>query len=396
MKKAIARVQNGERLVLMATPETIRDHSDLLEKAGFGGDKSYYFADEAHKLAIGQQDGAGSMMANAAAKMAKSEYAAVGSGSLIDNNTSELHYLYNLMHPDELGGKKEFVSEWQRLAQGGDNSLFKNEALRGIRSRLEGGMVSHHGKFYKKDGSEVQMEHNVVKVEPSKAQIAAIKDADALYAKERVHDNPDIRKAAALRRMSRHRKIFNEGVVNKETGQLENPKAEAIKKILDAEKARDPKNRIGVFAYEKKFLRNAHKTAGGKMLYITGDEQGKDVANAVNSINDRTNGTDGGLLSPAANYGLNMQGIDHMVLLHPLNNYSEVDQVNGRTLRTGQSRDIRGSLILMNHPTELMAYERTHRKRKKDTDMLKSMAYNDDLAAQLAPHEKTIQAAAKA
>lgn len=389
LKRQLEAVKNGSKQVLVMSPQLMREKTDDLLAAGFGGERSAYIADEAHEFAIGGHE-KGSGMAKAARKLAGSEYMAAASGTLIENNASELHSLYELVHPGSLGPQKKFTQEWQRLAQGGNN-LFASESMRGMRNKLAGGMVSYHKATTRKtaDGGEeaVKLERNTVTVKASPEQKAAIKSINERYKKDRASDNPEVFKAAALKRRAATMRVLN--------GPDNNPKHEVVKQIVADEKKRDPKNRVGVFAQELKPLRGAAKHIGKNVVSITGAEDDKATQNSIKQLNDRTNDVDGVAISSAGNYGVNLVGMDHLVKLHALDTPSKEDQLDHRHFRGGQTRDVRATTVLTDSPEEQLTQYRTTKVKLPEVALLAMLADDSHHASALAGSYNRIKNAAQ-
>src|SRR5665213_1107858 len=142
LDQAITDIKDGKKAILIVSPALMRDNLDKLKQAGFGGEKSAFFADEAQDFETGSGEGAGSGMAKAAREMAKSEYAVSGSGSLIDNDSSEFHSAYSMIHPGELGDQKEFSKRFRRLADSGSGA-FSDYQKQALQDQLSGGMLSY-------------------------------------------------------------------------------------------------------------------------------------------------------------------------------------------------------------------------------------------------------------
>jgi hypothetical protein len=140
LKDACERIRNGEKLVLITTPDLARNNIDTIMSSGLGGDKSYAFIDEAQDVSAGASEGQGSKRAQAIKRLMNgAEYAVASSGTLLENDASELHYLSEAIHPGALPDVKQFSSEWQRAAQSEDPAHIAR--LRGL---FAGRMISYH------------------------------------------------------------------------------------------------------------------------------------------------------------------------------------------------------------------------------------------------------------
>lgn len=394
LQKELAKVKSGETKILIMSPDMMRDHLDELKEAGFGGERSAYFADEAHELSTRLDEGAGAGRARAAQELAKSEYFAPMSGTLIENSGDELWSIMNMVNPDALGGQKAFAEEWKRLAQGrGD--FFASEQMRGMRDRLSGDMVSYHQEPNDpQTGEPLELDSRVETVPVHPLQKEAIAKHQAQYQKDRVASDPMIRKAAALRLNERVLRVLNHGVVDPATGERVNPKFEAARRIMAEEKAANPQNRVGMFADELAPLKAAGKAVGGKLVSVTGENNDDQTRAAVGAINDRNNDTDGILLSRAGNYGLNLLGMDHLIKLQPTKTASQEIQLDHRHLRKGQTRNVRSTLLVTDHPFEQKALYRVRQQKLPEVELLSSLADTSGRAAKLADHSKEIAAAA--
>jgi len=392
-KKALAQIKSGEKKIMVISPDALRNHHQELMDAGFGGEKSMFIADEAHRFAIGETEGSGSGMAKAAADFAKSEYASYMSGTLIENNSSELWSSLNSLFPGQYGSQKQFSEEWKRLAQGSDN-MFSPEAMNALRSRLSGSMVSYFKDVKGASGEPLTLDRNTITVKTAPQQRTAIARINAAYRKEKAAEDPSISKAAGLRRDARIKRVLTAGVKG-ENGELINPKLEAVQKIFADEKNRDPQNRVGIYSFELNPLRNAGKSLkGAKLKTITGADDDKATKNSIDSVNDRKNDTDGVLLSNAANYGVNLQGIDHLIKMHPLDTPSMEEQLDHRHFRQGQTRNVRATTIMTDHPVEQMRQFRNTRIKLPEVALLSKLSDDTGKSDVLAKHLSTIEEAA--
>lgn len=387
--KKLKQIKDGTLKTLVMSPQLMRDKLEDLKAAGFGGDKSAYFADEAHEFAIGGKDGKGSHMAQAARELSKSTVFVPMSGTLIENDASELHSVLDMVHPGSLGSQKDFTTEYQRLAQGNDN-LFANEGLSSMRDRLSGSMLTYHKPLMREDGAgghePVGLEKNIVTVPVSEGQKKAIAKVTAQFNKDKVHDDATIRAGASLKRYGAIKRILSTGA--------DNPKMQAIKAIQDQERLRDPKNRVGVYGSEIKMLDQAQKTLGGKSVRITGGEDDTQTKRSVDAINNRENDTQGVVLSNAANYGINLTGMDHLIKLHPSDVPSKEDQLDHRHHRKGQTRDVRTTTLVSDHPVEKMAQFRNQQIKSPELHLLAKLGDDSHRSAILAKHHADIEKAA--
>jgi hypothetical protein len=390
LTRQLKAVRAGTKKILYISPQLMRDHVQELQDAGFGGEKSFYFADEAHEFAVGQKEGGGSGMAKAAKEMAKSEYACAGSGTLIDNDASELASLLQTFTPGAVDNVNQFAGEWKRLA-GGKQDLFSSESMRGMRDRLSGSMVSYHKPVTKKNESgedeALTLEKQVIHTDLNARQRAAITKVNAQYQKDKISDDPAQRKSAALVRRSRIDRVINTGA--------DNPKLEEIRKIQEAEQKRDPKNRVGVYSPEIAPLKSAMEAIKGKTVSVTGANDDQQTRDALAAINDRTNDVTGMGISNAGNYGINAHGLDHLVKMKPIDVPSKEDQLDHRHFRTGQTRNVRATTLVSNHPQERMAMYRNREVKLPELSLLSTLADDSGRSAHLTGHQRAIDEAAK-
>lgn len=94
------KIKSGEIKAIFMSPELMRERQDDLTALGFGGERSAYMADEAHRLSAGEGEGEGSGMAKAAATFAKSEYVSLG----CIHESSQIH--------DPVRGETRTIQEW--------------------------------------------------------------------------------------------------------------------------------------------------------------------------------------------------------------------------------------------------------------------------------------------
>jgi hypothetical protein len=138
LRKALERVQSGEKLVIVTTHNVFKRNVNALLAAGIGGPKSAVYGDEAQDLAMRGEKG--SQRSRAFRDLTKNaEYACVSSGTLIERDAKELHSLSEMIHPGALPEVKKFQGEWQRAGRQDDPSQVAR--LRGL---FAGRMVSYH------------------------------------------------------------------------------------------------------------------------------------------------------------------------------------------------------------------------------------------------------------
>ena len=203
-----------------------------------------------------------------------------------------------------------------------------------------------------------------------------------------------IAKAAALKRYAAANRVLSNGVKGA-NGEIENPKLDALKEIMASEKARDPKNRVGIYSKELSPLRNARQAlAGHNLTRIVGEDDDKATQQAIKSVNDRSNDTDGITFTDAAATGTNMQGLDHIVKMAPLDVPSLEDQIDHRHFRGGQTRNVRSTVLMTDHPVEQLKQFRTTRIKLPEIALLSALADDHGHAGTLIRHLPAIQQAA--
>lgn len=397
LRKVLKQVDSGEVKMIIMGPELMRENVKLLQEHGFGGKRSMYLGDEAHEL-LTREGKDESQRAGAAQSMAQSEYCALMSGTLVQSNGSELWSALNMLHPGAHGSQANFAGEWNRLAQG-NNNFFANENMAGLRDRLSGSMVSYHKEPDDPEtGKPLVLDSRVHTVPVHPLQKEAIARVQKQYARIMAGSVPesewptdpktgkkkDPRKAAALMLNNKVMSILTRGVKDPKTGEVVNPKFDKLKEILAEEKARDPKNRVGIYSKELGPLDEAGRATEANLQRVIGENTDAETARACKRVNDRSNDTDGVMLSKAGNYGINLTGLDHMVKLHCPDTAAEEVQLDHRHLRKGQTRQVRSTLIVTDHPFEQKALYNLREKKQPEVDLLGALADDSGRTAKLA------------
>lgn len=406
LRKVLEQVKSGAVKMIVMGPELMRENVSLLQKYGFGGARSMYLGDEAHELLTREGKDA-SQRAGAAKAMANSEYTALLSGSLVQTNGSELWSALDMLHPGSAGSQKAFGGEWARLAQGGKN-FFAGENMAGLRDRLSGSMVSYHKEPDDPEtGKEMTLDSRVVTVKTHPLQAAAIAKVQKEYSRVMANQMPesewkpdpetgkkkDPRKGAALILNNKIMNILTRGVKDPATGKIVNPKYDKVKEILAEEKKMNAQNRIGIYSKELGPLTDAGRATGAKLERVIGENTDKDTARACKKVNDRTNDTDGVMLSKAGNYGINLTGCDHMIKLHCPDTGAEEVQLDHRHLRRGQTRKVRSTLLVTDSPFEQRALFNLREKKRPEVDLMAALADDSGRAQKLAARQSQTQEA---
>ena len=308
------------------------------------------------------------------------------------HHNSELHSVYDMVHPGELGPQKTFGAEWKRLAQG-QQDFFGSESMRGMRDRLSSGMLTQQKNDLEgDDGEALELSQHSHIVPATPEQKSAIAHSNDMYQKDRKSEDPAVRKSAAITRYGRVMRILNNGVKGKD-GVVVNPKAEAVARLMDEQKAQNKDGRAVIYSDELEPLRAAGAACKGRKLHKVDGTISEDATrSAVNSINTKGNGTDGVLVSKAGNFGLNFTGANHVFCMHILPTPARKKQVDGRVFRIGQKQNCHSTTIMTDHPMEKLAQYRTDKMKMPEMALLASLA--DPKASMLAPHLAAIKAAA--
>jgi hypothetical protein len=396
--------------LLVMSPQMLRDNHQTMMDAGFGGKRSAYFADEAHELAIGSTE-QGSEMAKNARKFAENcSHVALGTGTAIENDSSELHSLIDMVAPGALGDKRKFASEWQRLAQqvGGGGKLFAREKMTAMRARLAPFMLSYHQAPTRKgaDGGDepVGLTHRVQEVDltvEQKHKIAAINKA---YEKDRTSDDPDKKKSAALTRDSKiNRVLLQGGVIDHVVADLD--KHFARNKDADGnvkEKALVWSQEIGpnspMNAFRKRLTSDKRAHLWGR---VTGEDDDKAVQESMRRVNGDgvrkpINDTEGLMISNSANYGLNAQGATHVAMLGFPFVPSKQQQLIARALRNGQTRNVTAVNYISKHLVHKLQQFRTQKQKKGELDLLTLLQdEKSDFAGALGANMEDVRRAAR-
>ena len=383
--KALKQIQTGEKKILILSPEMQRNHAGLLLAAGFGGEKSMYIADEAHRLATGRTEKESQMAKVAREKLAQSEYVMFGTGTAIENDPSELWSLYDTLHPGELGSQKDFSAQWSRLARlaGEGENILARDSMTPLRERMSGGMVSHFEAPHLSEGGMDQpivLDKQVIKVPLSEATKKLIAKSVELMERDKQGDNFEMAKAASMTHATRVQQILNQEVYNDQDTDSE--KHRKIKEILDEHAATGGK--AIVFADNLSCLSSVEKgRAEGSVVRIDGSKSDKQVADALMQM--KTNPEVNTIaLSLAGNYGLNLQEANLVVLTHPTDTYAQAQQVIARAFRRGQQNPVVKVIQLVSHhQVEMMAHYRNEHVKGAQTRLLTGMAEDASGAAQI-------------
>jgi hypothetical protein len=334
-------LKKDEGRVLVMSPELVREHQGELLASKFAGERAFFLGDEAHQAAIGNKDRGGSGLARATREMARAAgHAGFFTGTPIENDVSEMYSLIDTLQPGSLGSRKQFVQEWQNLAQSG--GLFHEDADARMRDRLSGVVSAYFADPKRKgaDGGEepVQLEKQVVTVKASPAQRRKIAAAQRQYKQEKASADPDVKRGASFALYARINHVLRGGSADPYAPDY-NPKFDALARIVEAEKGRSGQNRVGVYSDNLQPLREAGKVLSqhGSVARVVGSNTDQETQAALDQVNDRTNDSAGMLISRAGNYGINAQGLDHIVKLHPIDTPAREEQETIATSATART-----------------------------------------------------------
>lgn len=391
---ALGRIKAGDLKGIVISRDMLREKLPELKAAGFGGERSAFFADEAHEMATGEGKEA-SGRASAMKALAGSEYYVLATGTPISNNASELWSLYDMVHPGELGSQSEFTRQWQRVASSG-GGLYQNEAMNALKSKLSSGMLFFQSVPTRENESgdkvPVNLETNVRMVEPSEESKSRIRDVNKEFERRIFSSDPAKRAGAGL---FRHSKVMS--ILASDPNKIN-----AINEIMNEEKSRDPRAKVGVYSFEREPLERANealkngalKGEGHDMEWLTGDESGAARRAVMEKINNRDSGSPGVMMSHAAIAGVNLQGLDHIVEMHPMPVAAAQLQLQKRHHRTGQTRDVRATTLVANHPSEMLQHFNVRENKMPALDLLAVMGDQSGKSRHLAKFKKEIQDAA--
>ncbi len=414
--KKKAKIKSGEIKAIIMSPELMRKRQDDLVELGFGGKRSAYIADEAHRLSAGEGEGEGSGMARTADRLSQSEYYLPMSGTFIENNASELYDSLRRVDPEAYpkSGMKAFRAEWERNAASitEDSSgktklggIFSNEAMSRTRQRLEGTMLSYHAPAKKKSGEDVGFKRDVHHVPLGEEQKNKIRKLNETRTKELASEDPKVRKAAPLRwqagviRAAINDEMFGKMAEKIKEGRKSDPSYRAVvwaselapllgKEIGDKERGVKQKRAGGLLA---------HMSDLGPTTQVTGSNSDKETKQALDEFNDRTNKNSALLVSNAGNFGINAQGGNAVFMAgHPLV-YSNLDQLEHRVNRSGQEKDVESHIFIGDHPITKQLFHNVMNNKGKSARMLEVLAHDDSpVGAALVMNEKALKEAAGA
>lgn len=379
LKKKLDDVKAGKLAVLIMSPEMMRKHADLLSDSGFGGKDSFVFADEAHELAIGEGDKHGeqwgSGKAQAAAKMAQGAgYVAMGSGTLIENDASELYGALNTIAPDvfKTEGRKAFGEKWQRIAgQGAKDATLGGEMLAGLNSEVGGYMLHHHQDPTTPDGKPVSLEKRSEPIELTESQKDLVRKANEQRELDEKSQDPNVRAAAALK--------WSGSVIRAAVGP---PMFDKISDYVGERRAKDPSYKAVVWSQE---LLPIHGEEGGdpglvgrlgkhgKVVTITGSNNDKETKKAIEAFQNDPN-VAAIVVSNAANFGVNLQAGHSIIKCGFPPVPSKDEQLDARIFRRGQDKDVESITYLAKHPLMEQAYANVHEVKGRSMSLLSDLA----------------------
>lgn len=401
LKKAVAAVQDGSKKIVVMGPELMKRHVDSLLAAGFGKERTMCYFDEAHEMVVGQgQENQMTQRATGARRLADgAEYCYAGSGSLIQKTGSDLHSIYDMIHPGELGSRKTFGDEWKRLSQSGSSLLRGAEASR-MRARLAGGMVTYFepvkARDGKREGETLELHHEVLHVKHTPEQAAAIKKATEQLKKDKASPDDATRAGASLRHYAKVMSILTDGVRGKD-GQVVSPKIDAISADMDSRRQTlGEDTRVGLYNFNLAPLREAGKRLGGKFVKVFGENDEAETVQALQSLNDKTSDTRGVLLSRAGVYGINATGMRVLYKMGPMPNQADEEQVDHRHYRLGADEDKYAVTVVTDHPLEQKSMYVSRRVRRPEVALLAEMADDTGMAHAIGRHLDDVRAAASA
>ena len=402
LKKKLQAYKDGKVKVLVMSPQMMREHVDEIEAAGLTGPKSFYIADEAHELATGVKDKSGSGMAQAFTKhMGNVGYAAAMSGTLLENDASELHSILKSVvgsggeenkkaFDDTFGSAKQFNEEWQRTAHGSDN-LFGDQSVSNLASKLGGSMISYHGSPTRigEDGQSenVELHEDNVTAIATKEDRAKLAAANRKYDRDKTSDDQNVRVSAALVRENTTRNALN----------LSEAKLDKIMDMVNEGKKNNPGHKTIIHCTNLEPLNRIEarlKQQGLKSVRVTGAQDDRAVAENMKGFNSHDSGApDVLLVSDAGNYGINAQSGDHVIMMAPPATPSKYRQLCARAFRIGREKDVRATVLTTDMPQERNALFRMKHIKGKQVDLLSRVA--GETAQALASHKNEISEVAK-
>lgn len=366
--------ENPDRCLIMS-PELMRDQAGLLQQHGFGGPDTFYFADEAHELSAGTKDQEGSGKANAAESLARScGYVALGTGTAIENDGSELHsllsYLDQAAFPDS--GKKAFAERWERQAMQGREAALAGEQLGALQNEVGGYMLHYHQDPTGPDGKPVSLTSSEQVISLGDDQKAKIVAANEQRAKDEVDPDPDVRAAAALR--------WNGSVMRACIGP---PMFDHISDYVGERRKQDPGYKAVVWSQELLPIGELESRLGkhGKVVTITGANGDKETKAAIDQFQNDPDVV-AVVISNAANFGVNLQAGQSVLKCGFPPVPSKSDQLDARIFRRGQDKDCETLTFMGDHPLVRAAYANMKKVKGSQMALLASLA-DDSLLGQL-------------
>jgi hypothetical protein len=383
LMESLARVDSGELNFLVVSPDMMRDYQDQFAAHHFMDEKgTAFYADEAHEYAVGTgKRPAGEE--TAARRFAKAEYVVLGSGTLVTKSGSELQNLVDdFIAPGELGSKSDFDSQWQRLAEqrAGGGGEFTPEKVTAMRQMLSPYMTSFH-KPPKRAGGQgeyVKQDSAIRVVDVDAATRDKILQVNKDFEAQLASPIPDKRKSAALERDGKVNRALLGAVVDQVADEVQ-------KYISEPTKAGDTTlpGRVLVWGQETdkgspmaKFKAALAEKIGQETARrfpsITGSDSEKATNDAARKLNDFGSDTPGATISNSANYGMNLQGASHVLMLGIPS--TEQRQIIARALRKGQRRDVVHVVnYITNHLYHELTLHRTLKEREAAVGLLEEL-----------------------
>lgn len=383
LQEKLQAVKAGKLSALIMSPEMLREHADTLKQAGFGGKDSFLFADEAHELAIGEQDQHGDVAGSGKARAAKAlaqgcGHVALMTGTAIENDASELHSLLNVLDPETFKeeDRKAFGERWERVASAGKESVLGGELLGHLHGDV-GGYMLHYSQPPTHAGKPVQLEdrHEVLPLAPE--QQSAIVKANEQRAADEKSPDPNVRAAAALKWS---------GAVQRAC--IGPAMFDRISSYVGERRGKDPSYKAVVWSQELLPIEELKSRLGqhGKVVTITGGNNDKETKAAIEAF-QKDPEVCAVVVSNAANFGVNLQA-GHSVLKCGFPPVPSKDgQLDARIWRRGQDKDVESVTFLGEHPLMQEAYQRVHGQKGRALNLLADLADDHLLGQVLAQYD---------
>lgn len=416
LKAKLADVDAGRAQVLIMSPEMMREQQSLLLQHGFGGAKSATIVDESHEIALGSHEQKsldedtgekveGSGKARAAEKLIRgSGYTALMSGSLIESDASELFGALNLTDENAFprSGQRAFEQQWARTAQGGKAAIFGADAIGQVAARVNPYMMHYAAPVTTKDAAtgqtrELVQEKKTETVPLTEDQNEQIRQANVQFKAEQESADPNVRKAAGLRRMARtQRAMIGPQTYDDMVSRIADRqgKDQSFRPVIWSQELGPIRTLKARIESENETRRKAGKPELGEVVTITGANSDQATQEAVAACNDPSRHVAAVIISNAGNFGVNLQGGHEVWKFGHPDVSSKDEQIDARVNRRGQTRDTVSRTFIGDHPLARQRLFQVRKVKGRSMAMLATLADDSGNSALLSQNLAVLHARA--